>query len=269
MTDILRKNLAPIGDKAWAEIESQAQIVLKAQLSGRKLVDVKGPFGWEYGSVNLGRVQVGKTETVKDVTWGVRLNQPLVEIRTPFSVNLWEMDNLERGARDADFDSLQTALRRAALFEENAIFHGFEDACIRGILPESPHKPVLVGSTAESLVDALEKALIELEKAGVGGPFAAVLNGDLYGLLMSGAQNGYPIRERAERFFAAGVHWSPAAQPGWILSARGGDYELTVGQDFSIGYKSHTEKTADLYLTESFTFRVLEPRAAVALKLKK
>lgn len=269
MTDLLRKNQAPIGDKAWAEIEAQAQASLKGQLSARKLVDFKGPFGWEFAGVNLGRLQEGKTEPVKGLSWGVRQVQPLVEIRTPFTVNLWEMDNVERGARDPDLTSLLAATHKAAVFEERAVYHGFAEACIQGILPASPHKPVPLGGTAAALVASLEKGMIEMEKSGVGGPFALVVNGELYEQLMSGDLNGYPVRDRVEKFFAAGVHWSPAAEPGWILSARGGDYELTVGQDFSIGYKTHDTRTAELYLTESFTFRVLDPRAAVALKLRK
>jgi uncharacterized linocin/CFP29 family protein len=53
-----------------------------------------------------------------------------------------------------------------------------------------------------------------------------------------------------------------------VVARRGGDFELTVGQDWSIGYKGHDKENVDLYLTESFTFRVLEPAAACELKLK-
>lgn len=54
-----------------------------------------------------------------------------------------------------------------------------------------------------------------------------------------------------------------------VLSQRGGDFELTVGQDFSIGYLEHSASSVHLYLQESFTFRVLAPEAAVALSYAK
>jgi uncharacterized linocin/CFP29 family protein len=38
-----------------------------------------------------------------------------------------------------------------------------------------------------------------------------------------------------------------------------------VGQDLAIGYAHHDKDQVELYLTESLTFRVLEPAAAVAL----
>jgi uncharacterized linocin/CFP29 family protein len=49
------------------------------------------------------------------------------------------------------------------------------------------------------------------------------------------------------------------------MSLRGGDFELTVGQDFSVGYLDHTSTSVLLYLQETFTFRVLTPQASVPL----
>jgi uncharacterized linocin/CFP29 family protein len=52
------------------------------------------------------------------------------------------------------------------------------------------------------------------------------------------------------------------------MSLRGGDFELTIGRDVSIGYRSHTDSAVRLYLIESMAFRVLTPEAAVALAHK-
>ena len=49
------------------------------------------------------------------------------------------------------------------------------------------------------------------------------------------------------------------------MTTRGGDFELDLGQDIAIGYLSHDAKTVELYLQESFTFRMLTSEAAVAL----
>lgn len=46
---------------------------------------------------------------------------------------------------------------------------------------------------------------------------------------------------------------------------RGGDFELVVGQDLSIGYLSHDAENVRLYIEESLTFRLLTPEAAVPL----
>jgi uncharacterized linocin/CFP29 family protein len=51
-----------------------------------------------------------------------------------------------------------------------------------------------------------------------------------------------------------------------VVSLRGEDFELMVGQDLSIGYRSHDAETVTLYLEESLTFRAAGPEAAVALR---
>jgi uncharacterized linocin/CFP29 family protein len=60
--------------------------------------------------------------------------------------------------------------------------------------------------------------------------------------------------------------WAPAVDGAVVVSMRGDDFRLTVGEDFSIGYLEHDATTVTLYIEESFTFEVLEPRAAVRLK---
>ena len=54
-----------------------------------------------------------------------------------------------------------------------------------------------------------------------------------------------------------------------VLSHRGGDFQLSIGQDLSIGYAGHDQHKVYLFLTESFAFRVLERGAAVYLKPKR
>ena len=93
------------------------------------------------------------------------------------------------------------------------------------------------------------------------------LESGLYEGVSAATEDGYPIAKQIERILVDGrvVH-APALHGGVLLSVRGGDYELTVGQDLSLGYAWHDRHAVELYLTESFTFRVLEPAAAVYLQ---
>ena len=267
MTDFLRKSLAPIADEAWTEIETQARQILTGHLSARRMVNVEGPRGWDFSAVNLGRVSAADSEPVDGVRWGVRAVQPLVEARAPFELSIWELDNRTRGARDVDLGPLIRAARQIARFEEQAVYNGFQEGGIRGIVAASPHTPIHGKADASALVEALEHALVAVEKAGIGGPFGLVADAAVYARLMAGAQQGYPIRPRVEALFTAGIHWSPAVEGAVVLSTREGHYELTLGQDLAVGYQYHDARTVQLYLTESFTFRVLEPAAAIAVQL--
>ncbi len=105
--------------------------------------------------------------------------------------------------------------------------------------------------------------------AGVDGPYALALGmGSLRRAHRRRRDDGYPLRKRLEERVEQGsLIWAPALKEGAVLmSKRGGDYELTVGQDLSVGYTSHDRTTVELYITESFTFRVHEEKAAILLR---
>lgn len=268
MSDILRTQLAPVNDAAWSMIRDEAQRTLRGNLSARKLVDVDGPHGWSYAAVNLGRLRPLDKEPVAGVGAGLREVLPLVEVRVPFTLDLWELDNAERGAEDVDLQAVSTAAERLAAFEEGAVYNGLGDVGIQGLTERSPHKPVPLARTPEALVKAVETAMLTLQEAGIGGPYALVLDTETYPVAMAGDVSGYPVRGRLGELAQGGIHWSPVVNTGTVLSLRGGDFKLTLGQDSSIGYQGHGQGKVDLFFTESLTFRVVEPAAALALRAK-
>lgn len=265
--DLLKRELAPILPEAWARIDAEAARVLRAQLAARKVVDFKGPFGWKFAAVNTGRLTpLSPTEPRPGVSFGLRVVQPLVELRTPVVLNLAELDSAARGGDNPNLVAVIDAAKRMAHAEDSAIFLGHAPAGIQGMIPMSPHPPVVAGGAAQlprSLVEAIET----LRGSGVGGPYALALGTRLYEEVTAATEEGYPILNRVERLLVDGriVH-APALDGGVLLSIRGGDYELTVGQDLSMGYAYHSREEVELYLTESFTFRVLEPTAAIHLR---
>ena len=57
------------------------------------------------------------------------------------------------------------------------------------------------------------------------------------------------------------IIWAPAIAGAFVLTTRGGDFGLYIGQDVSIGYLSHTDAAVRLYLQETFTFLLLTTEA--------
>jgi uncharacterized linocin/CFP29 family protein len=74
---------------------------------------------------------------------------------------------------------------------------------------------------------------------------------------------GGTLRSTIESEIGGHVIYAEFLKDALLVSSRGGDLELTVGQDFAIGYHSHTAADISLFITESFTFRVLAPEALV------
>jgi uncharacterized linocin/CFP29 family protein len=267
MMDLLKRELAPITPEAWEAVDAEARRVLTLHLAGRKLVDFSGPHGWKLGAVNTGRLRTIVKGRVPEVAHAVRDVLPLVELRTPLVIPILELDYAARGATDVDLSPVIAAAERIARAEDSAIFHGLEDASITGILEASPHAPIEVGAGPE-WPRAVAAAKEILRAAGVNGPYALALGTEAYAELTADSEAGYPLRKRIAETLADGsLVWAPALRGGGALvSTRGGDYELTVGQDLSIGYVGHDRTSVELYVTESFTFRILERRAAVFLR---
>jgi uncharacterized linocin/CFP29 family protein len=267
MSDLLKREHAPITPEAWDQVDEEARRVLKLHLAGRKLVDFSGPHGWTLGGVNTGRLKHIDKGPLAGVSYGVRDVQPLVELRSPFVIKILELDYAARGATDLDLDPVIAVAERVAHAEDTAVFHGFKEGRITGMIEASPHAPIDV-KTILDWPRAVAAAKEVLRRAGVNGPYALALGSQAYDELIADSEDGYPLRRRIEENIIDGsLVWAPALRGGAVLlSTRGGDYELTVGQDLSIGYAVHDREKVELYLTESFTFRVLEDKAAIFLR---
>jgi uncharacterized linocin/CFP29 family protein len=264
--DLLKRKKAPLTDEAWQQVDEEARRVLKLHLAGRKVVDFSGPHGWKLGGVNTGRLKSIGKDPAGGVSYALRQVQPIVELRAPFTMKIAELDDASRGADDLDLDPVIAVAERVAYAEDTAIFHGFKSGQVTGIIEATPHKPVPVTGILD-WPSAVVAALEVLRAAGMTGPYALALGLQAYDELDADSEDGYPLRRRLEESLRdVSLVWAPALQGGAVLlSVRGGDYELTVGQDLSIGYAAHDRTDVELFLTESFTFRVLEEKAAILL----
>lgn len=267
MSTLLKREFAPMDDRAWQEMDEQASRLIRRCLAGRRVVDFNGPMGFDYAAVNLGRVKMASKKGPGQVGFGLREVLPLAEIWIPFSLSRMEIDNLTRGSADADIDAVEEAVKKAVEFEDTIIFQGFAGANMTGIVKGSEHKPVKMAKAADSYPESVAEAMKQLAMAGIGGPYALVLGPTAYFNLMQSAKQGYPPKKVISDMIEGEIILSPVVDGGVLVSMRGGDYELTVGTDYSIGYSGHDAQNVDFFLTESFAFRVLDGRAAVALTM--
>jgi uncharacterized linocin/CFP29 family protein len=266
MKNHLFRDRAPITEAGWEEIEKEAKRTLRGMLAGRRVVDFRGPLGWGASDVELGRADpIASPAGGPDIQARLRRIQPLVEIRIPFEMSRAELDAIDRGARDPDLDNVIAAAREIAIAEDRAIFHGYEAAHITGICQACAPAAVPLGTSHADYPGAVSAALTKLRDEGIEGPFAVVLNEQLYRDLAARTDGGYPILSHVQRLIDGEIVWAAGLEGGLVVSTRGGDFELSVGQDFSIGYLEHDLETVRLYIEESFTFLVLTQQAGVPL----
>ena len=262
----LFRERAPVTQAGWVEIEKEAKRTLRALLAARRVVDFKGPLGWGASDVELGRVDpIASPPNARNVQARLRRIQPLVELRIAFDMSRAELDAIDRGARDPDLDAVTAAAREIAIAEDRAVFHSYKAAQITGICEARAKVAVPLGASHADYPLAVSSALTKLRDDGIEGPFSVVLNDQLYKDLAARTDGGYPIISHVQRLIDGDIVWAPGIDGGLVISKRGGDFELSVGQDFSIGYLEHNTERVRLYIEESFTFLVLTEQAAVPL----
>jgi uncharacterized linocin/CFP29 family protein len=265
MSHLLREH-APITEASWGLIDDEARERLTPALAARKLVDFAGPHGWQYSATNLGRTTALTKVPVDGVVAEQRRVQAAVELRVPFSLARSELRDADRGAEDVDLDALDEAAQRIATAENRAVFHGWDAAGITGIAQAATHKPIKLGKDCERYPRHVAGAVEALLRAGIDGPYGLALGPDAYtNVLETSEHGGYPLLEHLREIVGGPLVWAPGVDGAVVMSQRGGDFLLDVGEDLSIGYDRHDADVVALYLVESFTFRAVTPEAAVAL----
>ena len=259
----LHRELAPISSAAWADLEEEARRTFKLHLAGRRVVDVEGPAGPTLAAVGTGHL--GVIDSPGDgVISHMRRSQPVVELRVPFTVDRQAVDDVDRGSKDSDWQPVKDAARRMAFVEDRAVFEGYGAAGITGIRASASNQALTLPAEVLDYPNVVSQAVSSLRLAGVNGPYSLLLSADAYTAVNETSDHGYPIREHIARVIDGDIIWAPAINGAFLLSTRGGDYELHVGQDLSIGYSSHDATTIELYFQESLTFLMYTSEAAVA-----
>ncbi len=263
----LHRELAPVSDAAWSSIEAEARRTFERHVAARRVVDVLGPEGPALASAGTGHLAAidppgGEPGGIS--AW-LRTSQQLVQFRVPFTVSRQDVDDVERGAQDSDWQPVKDAARQVAFAEDRAIFQGYPAAGISGIKKSSSNPAFTLPAQARDYPTVISQAVTALRLAGVGGPYSLVLSAAAYTEVSETSDHGYPIREHLARVVDGEIIWAPAIDGAFLLSSRGGDYELRLGQDLSIGYLSHDTEYVELYFQESLTFLAYTAEASVVL----
>ncbi len=260
----LHRELAPVSSAAWSQIEEETTRTLKRYLAGRRLVDVPA-----VGGVALPGVATGHLLPIAAPAQGIvahrREVKPMVELRVPFELKRQDIDDVERGSNDSNWQPAKDAAQKLAFAEDRTIFNGYRAGEVRGIREGTSNPVVALPPDVRDYPDAVAHALSQLRLVGVNGPYSVAFGAAEYTALTETRDHGYPVLEHVKHIVDGELVWAPAIAGAYVLTTRGGDFELDLGQDISIGYLSHTDSVVRLYLQETFAFRVLTSEASVAL----
>lgn len=261
----LYRELAPLSDEAWKRVEDEARDVLETHLAARRLVDFDGPHGWSHSAIDLGDVEKLEGDG-NGAELRRRIVRPLIELRVPFALDRANLERIDRGASSVDLDPVRDAARLLASTEDTALFEGYAEGSIPGIVTDAANEGVAMPEDPVRLPEAIGEALAQLREAGVAGPYGVALGPSAYSVMATTVGvGGYPVLNHVERLLDRPVVWAPSLRGGVVVSLRGGDFRLVCGRDAAIGYDGHDDHGITLYLEESFSAELIGPEAAVPL----
>jgi uncharacterized linocin/CFP29 family protein len=171
----LHRELAPISAAAWTDIEDEARRSFTLHVAGRRTLDVLGPSGEQLAAVGTGHLveleppRAGVHARRHDIA-------SVVEFRVPFRVSRDAVDDVERGAKDSDWQPVKDAARELAFAEDRAVVDGFTPGAITGLRPASSNPELALPADPREYPTVVAQAASALRLAGVGGPYSLLLS---------------------------------------------------------------------------------------------
>ena len=224
----------------WSQIDAEAARSLKHFLAARRLVDFAGPLGWEHSAVDTGPDRALDSAPSHRSRGGRRAGAPTGRAAGPVHPG-----PVGAGRRRPGCDRPRPRRRhrrrpgrrpgRGPTWCSTGRAGRRHRRNRRRLAP----RPVPIGDDYSHYPEHVAKAVAALRAADIAGPYAIALGSRCYtGVTETTEHGGYPVFEHLRQILGGPVVWAPAVDGAVVLSQRGGDFELTVGEDFSIGYRS-------------------------------
>jgi len=257
----LAREDAPFGSEIWAKLDSVMIDTAKQQLSGRRLLDVEGPYG-------LGLKSIPLSDVTTDDGLIVGRSQPVVWIRRGFEIGVRDIANYERDGISLSVLPVVEAAQECARLEDELIFHGTDG--VAGLLTvEGAHDFELsawdrVGAAGNDIIEAITL----LDDAGFHGPYTLGLAPERYNLLLRLYERGNRSElEHVKMMVTDSIVKAPAIESGGVLMASGRQHaSLVLGQDMSLGFIGPAGDEIEFFISESLALRIRVPEAICRLQ---
>lgn len=265
----LHRDDAPFDDKVWEAIDKVVVNSAKAQLSGRRMLHIEGPYGLGLKVLPCGDDAIdGKSSD--DTELSACAVVPVVSVKSEFTLGMRDIAAFESSGVPLDMSAVSIAAAACARREDEIIFKGSKALNVEGLLNAKGSQSVKLQSWNEigKAADDIIKAVTTLDSAGFHGPTILALAPNRYNLLYRRYQQGNMTEmDHISSIVTAGVIKAPALESGGVLLASGRQYaSIAIGQDLMTGFVGPAGTSYEFYIAESLALRLLQPEAVCVLQ---
>jgi uncharacterized linocin/CFP29 family protein len=266
--DYLHCEQAQLPPAIWRAIEQAAVAAAREKLTGRRFLELQGPFGVGLTAIEVGNDDYCRQPAAEEAgaVMGRAISVPM--LRKGFRLSTRRIAGHLENGQPLDLKPAEDAAEAIADREEEFIYEGQPDFQLPGLLTQAGRQQVEGGdwSAVDRALGDVLAAVTRLDEAGYRGPYALALAPPLY----NGLFRLYPGTdtlqlEHLRRLCTRGIYKAPISG-GVLVDPRLG--ALVLGQDLRAGYASQDGVHYHLYLTESIVLRIDEPKAICTISAK-
>lgn len=265
--DYLNRKGSPFDDGLWGKIDGAAVGAARAMLTGRRFLEVDGPYG-----AGLTNLEIGNDDFCRQpepgeagAVMGRAISLPM--LRKSFNLSIRRVAGYIEHGQPLDLAPVEDAAEALARREEEFIYYGQPAFNLYG-LANSPDRVELKGgdwSSPETPLEDAIAAVTALDKNGFRGPYALAVAPELYnGLFRHYAGTELTQVRHLSRLFEKGIFKAPI-EGAVVVDPRVGD--IIVGQDLRAGFTASDGVHYQMYLSESIVLKLDDPGAVCTIQV--
>lgn len=262
----LNRDQAPFPSHLWEKIDEEAVKSARGLLTGRRFLDLEGPYGVGLTSVEIGADDYCRQPTEGEAGAVISRAISVPMIRKRFDLSVRRLEAHVTMGEPLNLNALAAAAEAIARREEEFIYYGQEGFHLEGLMNAKGRSRVKRGdwkSLEQALNDVLA-AVNALDSNGLYGPYALALEPALYNSLFRRYEGTDMLQvEHLKRLCELGIY-KAGIKGGVLVDPRVG--RIVVGQDLMAGYAGNDGIHYQLFLSESLVLTIDEPRAICTLE---
>lgn len=257
----LNREGAQFSAEVWDRIDEAVVDAAKQLLTGRRFLDVEGPYG-----VGLTAIEVGEDDYCRQPAAdeaGAVLSRAIAlpMLRKGFGLSVRRIEGYLQMGQPLDLRAAEDAAEAVARREEEFVYYGQPDFGIEGLLTAKGRNEVQCedwNKVEQGLNDVLS-AVDLLDDNGFHGPYALALSPAWYNRLFRRYEGTDMLQlEHLKRLCELGVY-KAEIEGAVLVDAHVG--RIIIGQDLMTGYSANDGIHHQLFASESLVLRVEEPGA--------